>query len=231
MRHVAVASAVLALAAMLALPTSAFGGGNVSIRREVRTGALAGFDTSLYDADGNVVPGSYVVVQVGIGIDAYIENHALTETGGHTLWASVQRYAVDEDGNQLLGPIWDGLATDAAITLDPSFRSASGTGVLAFKECDYFAEPPTCTDRGTLALSVTFIGTTRLAPEPQHFTGWFGSHYVRHGAVITRSLTATAMLAGEDLGVSTWGNFFRVHQGETEVWPPSEPTPGRLPNR
>jgi hypothetical protein len=219
MRRAAILS-VLALAALLALPQFVLAGAAVSVRREVRTGAQAAFDTAVFDGDGNIVPGSYLAVQVGIGIDMYVENHVTVATGEPVLWASVQRYDVDDDGNQLMGPIWDGWTTDATVTLDPSFRSASGAGILTFQECDYFAEPPTCIDRGTLALTVTFTGTTHLAPEPQHFTDWFDSHYARHGAAITRALTARAELAGQDLGISLWGNFFRVHQGETEVWPP-----------
>jgi hypothetical protein len=220
MRRVTILSA-LALSVVLALPGMVLAGGGVSVRREVRTGAQAAFDTAILDASGNPVPGSYLAVQVGIGISSYVDNHVAIGTGERVLWASVQRYEVDAEGNQLMGPIWDGWADDARISLDPSFRSASGVGVLSMQECDYFAEPPTCIDRGTMALRVTFTGTTRLPPEPQHFTGWFGSHYVRHGAVITRSLTATAMLAGVDLGSSSWGNFYRSHQGETEVWPPN----------
>jgi hypothetical protein len=214
---------LLALAAAIALPASVLGQADVGIRREVRTGAQAGFDTGVVDAAGNVRPGSYLSVAVGIDISTYVENHEAIVTRERTLYASVQRYEVDEDGTTTWGPIWDGWTHDAAITLDPSFRSASGSGVLAMQECDYFGEPPTCIDRGTLEVTVAFTGTDRMAPEPQHFTipASFGALFGRHGAAIMRSLSATGAVEGEYLGVSAWGNFYRVHEGETEVWPPS----------
>lgn len=222
MRRAAILS-TFALLAAIVLPAPLLAQADVGITREVRTGAQAGFDTAVFDAEGNVVPGSYLSVAAGIDISSYVENGDRIVTRERTLYATVQRYVVDEDGETTWGPFWDGWTHDATITLDPSFRSASGSGVLAMQECDYFAEPPTCIDRGTLKIDVAFTGTARLAPQPQHFTipASFGALYVRHGAVITRSLSATGELQGVDLGTSVWGNFYRAHEGETQVWLPA----------
>jgi hypothetical protein len=63
----------------------------------------------------------------------------------------------------------------------------------------------------------------RPEPERQHLTipASFGALFVRHGAAIMRYLSATGALDGADLGVAPGANFYRVHEGETEVWPPS----------
>ena len=221
MRRTALMS-TLALTAAIALPASVLGGADVLVRKEVRTGAQAVFDTAVFDVGGNVVPGKYVLVLVDVDVSTLVEGHDRIDTRERSLSASVQRYEVPAEGRWIWETIADGSTLDATITLDPSFRSASASGVVPMQSCDYFAEPVTCIDRGTIQISVEFTGTTRMDPEPQHYTlpPPFGGLYVQHGAAILRSLSATGALNGEDLGLSVWGNFYRVHQGETYVWLP-----------
>lgn len=178
-------------------------------------GAQADFDTAVYDDEGNLLPGSYVNAFIGVSRDSYLVDGVPIESA--TLYATVVRYQVGDDGSVTPLSTLDGWTDAAEIVVDPSLKAASGTGLLDLYSCGWNEEGPYCDLVGSAELSVTFSGANPMHYEPMHYTevspGPDGYVYNFHRTATLRYASGLATLDGQSL-VSAQGNFFRTHEGE-----------------
>lgn len=211
---------VFALALVTAaLPPAAAARTEVGHNRQHSVGAQAAFDTRAVDANGNPFPGTYLSVWVSASIDSYLIQGELIES--RALVASVTRYRIDEELNEMLIDSLEGWTEEADIQVAASQKWASGSGTLLLHECGWDENGPYCNEVGDAELSVTFTGTNPMAMEPMHYTevapGPAGYVYTTHRAASLRYASATAELDGVDLGTSLNGNLFSTHEGEVFV--------------
>jgi hypothetical protein len=179
-------------------------------------GAQADFDTALYDDEGNPLPGSYVNAFIGVSRDSYLVDGMPIDSA--TLYATIVRYEVGDDGSVTPLSTLDGWTDAAAIVIDPSLKAASASGVLNLYSCGWNEEGPYCDLVGAAELSITFSGANPMHYEPMHYTevspGPGGYVYNFHRTATLRYATGQATLDGVSLGISAQGNFFRTHEGE-----------------